>query len=469
MQSRVCLAPRQPEVLIATHDLTAGPIPRLLVRLASPVLIAMGLQSAYALIDLAWVGALGDKAVAGLSISLQAFFVVLAISQVIATTALAEISQAYGAGKRLEARRLLASFSVVGVVVGLASAAAAYLSTETYVGAFTADPEVYELGVDYFRVTAITFFTQLLIMIFGASVRASGDFTTPMRIMALSVVLNTALDPLLIFGLGPIPELGLSGAAWATVLSQLLALLIYCRRFATPSSDPHRLIWARPAWPRGFFQRLASRGLPAGVQFFLLSVVLGIVLASMREHGAAWTAAAGGGFRVLQQTFLPIIALASAAAAISGQNIGARKPERVAAAAMTAFRWSFYYTLAMGVILYFAAGLAAHVFARDPHELAVGAEYFRWSAPSLPAFALTYVPTFVLQAAGRAVLPLVSAVVRLVILALVVVAVLPRLDLGPGWVFGAVTATAYIEGAGAFTLLVGYLRRLKASLAPVAA
>jgi len=421
--------------------------------------MVMLLNSAYAMIDLAWVGSLGEPAVAGLSISLQAFFIILAIAQIIATTALADISQAYGRGEVARAGGLASSFTIVALGVGVASATIAYLVADHYVGVFTDDPEVFVLGVSYFQVTALTFFTQLLLMVFGNCMRGSGDFVTPMRIMIVSVLINVALDPLLIFGWGPFPELGLAGAAWATVIAQTVACLSYARRFIRPNADPQALVWRRPEWSRGLFRRILVRGLPAGVQFFLLSLVLGIVLAAVKPFGAIWTATAGGGFRVLQQTFLPLVALGSASAAISGQNLGARQPERVREVVRTALTWGMLFAVVAASLLFFGGAFAARIFASEPDAIALGAEYFRWTAPSLIAFCATYIPTFVLQAAGWAILPLVSATVRVGLLLLLITYVIPTFGLDPIFIFGAVAATAFVEGTLDVLILHRFLVR----------
>lgn len=445
----------------AARDLTRGPISQHIIKLATPVVIAMALQSAYALVDLAWVRGLGQDAVTGLATSFQAFFIVLALAQVVATTELAELSQAYGAGRIKDARRLFSSFSIVGVVIGVVAAFAAYFSADVYVAAYTSSEAAQAAGVAYFEVMSLTFLAQLVIMVFGNAVRASGDFHTPMRVMLVSIVVNAALDPLLMYGVGPLPELGVAGAAWATVIAQVIAIVIYTRRFLRRTHLAERDIsWARPIFPPGFFKRLLTRGLPAGTQFFLTSAVLGIVMASLKSEGDAWTSAAGAGFRVLQQTFLPLVALGSAAAAISGQNLGAGHFERVRETALLATRWGLGYAVVVGTLMFFGGGVAAHIFAESDEALAVGAEYFRWSAPAMPAMALTFVPMFILQAAGRAILPLLSAILRIVLLAVAVQWVLPAVTTDPGWVFGAVTLTSYVEALGATALLGLFVSRL---------
>ena len=462
------LAPPETEITedrkIAARDLTKGSIPRHLVTLSVPVALAMGLQSVYAIIDLAFVSRLGETAVAGLAISLQAFFIVLAISQMVATTALAEISQAYGADDVGRARGSFAAFSIAAVAVGAFAAVVAYVSAPVYVGLFARDEAVMAAGLGYFRVTALTFLLQVLLIVFGGGLRASGDFMTPMKLMTVSVLTNLALDPLLIFGLGPFPELGLNGAAWATVISQALAVSIYAVRLIRPRTD-RGIYWTRPRWSSTFFGRLLTRGVPAAVQYFLISAVLGIVLAGVRPYGATWTATAGAGFRVLQQTFLPVIALASAASAISGQNLGAGNPMRVKRAALTALGWTLVYATVVSAMLFLGAPIVGRLFSKGAAELDVAAAYFHWSAPMLVAFAMTYVPTFVLQAAGRTVRPLAAALVRVSILAVLIMWAIPTYELPPVYVFGATTATALLEGVLGVLFLSLFVRKIQSPAA----
>ena len=127
----------------------------------------MMLQSLYALIDLGFVGRLGEDAVAGLAISLQVFFIILALGQVIATTALANISQAYGAGDLDRARSLFSGYFIVGASVGVVAAITAYTFAPQYVSAFTGRRRGAEQGLIYFRINCVTFFSQLLLIVFA--------------------------------------------------------------------------------------------------------------------------------------------------------------------------------------------------------------------------------------------------------------------------------------------------------------
>ena len=157
---------------MAARNLTEGSVPAHVKALWVPMLIAMTLQSAYAIVNLVFVAQLGDRAVSGLAITIQAFFIILAVGQVLGQTALADISQAYGRGDIALARRSLTTYTLLAIVLGLFTMVAAYVGSEAYVGMFSDDPEVYAQGVAYFKANAPTFLLQLLIIVLSTAVRA---------------------------------------------------------------------------------------------------------------------------------------------------------------------------------------------------------------------------------------------------------------------------------------------------------
>ncbi len=424
----------------------------------------MSLQSVYALVDLVYVRQLGEVSVAGLAISFQVFFLILALARVVGTTILSRVSQLYGADQIAQARQLFTRYSAVSLVLGGLAAVGAYLAAPAYVAAFTDDPAVFREGLICLQVTSLTFLSQLLLIVFGDGMRASGDFMTPMKLMAGSVVLNLILDPALIFGLGPVPAMGLAGAAWATVISQLMPVLLYCWIFSRTHTG-RELRWVRGGRGEHIFKEMLIRGLPSGVQFLLISAVLGLVLWAMKPHGAAWTATAGGGFRVIQQCFLPIVAISSAASAIAGQNLGARHIDRVWSVSRVVLVWALVYGLAVSIVLFFTGEQVGQLFLKDPAWLPVAGVYFRWSSWTLISVAMLLPATFILQAAGRSILTASAAMGRLALLS-VLVAVLVSKGKGPEWVFAVVVLTALLEGAADIGLLVGYLRRVDTEQAP---
>jgi putative MATE family efflux protein len=420
----------------------------------------MLLQSAYALIDLYWVRFLGTASVAALSISLQAFFIILALAQMVAITAQAQISQNYGAGKLRHAHGLFSSFLLVATGIGLVAAVSAYLGADPYVRFFAPAPadfapnsidqlEAYEVisqGLVYFKINAITFCTQLVIIVLGNGYRGSGDFITPVKLMISAVLINLVLDPLLIFGLAGLPEMGLAGAAWATVIAQVFVLIGYTVFLLRPAQSERSIRLSRPILTRVFFFHLLKKGLPVGIQFALLPIFLGLILYAMKPFGASWTATAGGGFRVLQQTLLPMVALGHASAAIAGQCYGAGQIDRVSQASWVSSRWMLVYGLIFTLILFLAGRQIGLIFANTDEGLSLAQIYFLWSAPTVLAFSLSFVPSSVLQALSRPGLPLIASLARIIALTLLVLWLIPAMGLGPQWVFGASSATTFLEG-----------------------
>lgn len=421
------------------------------------MLAAMTLQSLYAIVDLIFVRELGDAAISGLAVTVQAFFIILAIGQILGQTALAEISQAYGQNDLAHARGAASSYAILSLGLGIPAAILAYLGAEAYVGLFTDDPAIFREGVTYFAVSAPTFLLQLVIIVFSTSVRASGDFVSPMRIMIISVLLNAILDPILIFGL----DMGIAGAAWATVIAQLVSCFTYLYRLSKKTSDARALTFGRPAFRGGLLRRVITRGLPAGVQFFLIFVMLGIILAGMKPFGGEWTGASGGGFRILQQTWLPLVTLASAAAALSGQNFGARRGDRVRETAKVAMRWGLIYGAAATVVVMAAAPLFAHLAAESDTQHGHATTYFLLSAPMLFAFTLTYIPTFILQAVGRSFWPMIAAFIRVGFVAVATFSLVPALGWGPEAILIASTLAAFIEGVIGLILLRRFLAEME--------
>ena len=427
-------------------------------------MVSLLLQSLYAIVDLLFVRAISDDAVAGLAISFQAFFLMLAISQVVAATALATVSQDYGAGRIDRARRSFTSYTIIAMAIGTVAALVAYLTADFYVSVFTEDPVVHRLGVEYFEINSITFFSQVMFIVFSNSLRATGDFKTPMKLAALSVIINLTLDPLLIFGIGPFPAWGLAGAAWATIFAQLVAQILYIRYFASRSGSVRRLYWTKPIFSRELFHHLFSRGLPAGIQFFLISAVLGIVLAAMKPHGPIYTSTAGGGFRVFQQALLPLVALAAGAGAMAGQNLGAGRIDRIEGTARIAIKWAVAYSLVGWFVLHLAGEVLGNLFMQDESDLPLAGTYFAWTAPGLVAFALILVSMYILQACGNSVSPLLAALAKLLaLMALVYILVpafAPHPEAVPEWIFAVAMFSNFVEGLGGFFFLVTALRAM---------
>src|SRR5947199_4092604 len=257
---------------------------------------------------------------------------------------------------------------------------------------------------------------QFPLVALGSALRATGIIKSAVGFQVLSVLLNIVLAPLLIFGIGPWPKLGVTGAALATFISILVAdmlMVIYFEkkyhylRFRFPLLRPHTKIW-------GGMLRI---GVPAGAEFLLLFVYIILVYAIIRGFGPAAQAGFGIGARVIQAVFLPVVALSFAVSPVVGQNFGGRRADRVRRSVYSAIGIALLMMLVLTLIAYFAAATLIRVFSRDPRVIAFGGEYLQIVSLNFISAGIVFVSSSIFQGIGNTLPPLFSSMTRLAVFA----------------------------------------------------
>src|SRR5437899_2601884 len=233
----------------------------------------------------------------------------------------------------------------------------------------------------------------------------------------LSVLLNIVLAPLLIFGFGPWPKLGVTGAALATFISILVAdvlIVIYFEkkyhylRFRFPLLRPQTKVW-------GGILRI---GVPPGAEFLLLFVYIMVVYAIIRGFGPAAQAGFGIGARVMQALFHPVVALSFAVSPVVGQNFGGRHADRVRHSVYSAIGIASLMMLGLTLIVYLAPATLIRIFSRDPRVIAFGSDYLRIVSLNFVSAGIVFTSSSVFQGIGNTLPPLFSSMTRLVLFAL---------------------------------------------------
>ena len=202
------------------RDLTSVPISQAIWLLALPMIISHLLQASYNLIDMIWVGRLGADALAAVSMSgtilMIVMFVMIGIG--IGTTAL--VARNFGAKKFSECGNVALQSLIMGLIGSIILTIIGYLLAPALLKLLGADPTVLMLGTGYLRILFMGVVLIFSMFFIAAILQGAGDSTTPMIILGFSVILNIILDPLLIFGIGPFPQMGVNGAALATVIAE---------------------------------------------------------------------------------------------------------------------------------------------------------------------------------------------------------------------------------------------------------
>ncbi|WP_226011516.1 MATE family efflux transporter [Halomicrobium salinisoli] len=373
-------------------ELTSGDIGRPLFYLSLPIIVTNLLQVAYNLADTFWLGRYSTEALAAISFGFPLVFFLISLGMGVSVAGSVLVAQHTGADEPRKAQYAASQTVTFAVVVSLVLGVVGYFFVEDFLRLLGASPDVLPGATAYLEVMSLGLSAMFGFLVFIALMRGAGDTITPMLVMFGTVVLNVILDPFLIFGwtvvesaplVGTVgfPELGVQGAAIATIFSRAVALVVGLGIMLRG----HRGVKIRPREmvpDPDYVPRLVRIGLPATVEGTGRSVSVNLMLFVVGTFSTPVVAAFGVGTRIFSLIFMPAIAVDRGVETMTGQNIGAGKPDRAGTANHFAAKASFLVLSAVAVVVFFAAPTVVSVFSDDPEVVRVGAEFLRWVAPT---------------------------------------------------------------------------------------
>ncbi|MBV8783752.1 MAG: MATE family efflux transporter [Gammaproteobacteria bacterium] len=394
-------------------DLTQGPITRHLIALAVPIAVGMLFQTLYFIVDLYFVSRLGEAAIAGVSSAGTASFIILGLTQMLGIGTVALVAQAAGRKDQAAANLVFNQSVLLSALCGIVTLAAGTLASATYMRWVTADAASARAGTAYLLAYTPGLALQFAIVALGSALRGTGIVQPTMLVQMVTVLLNIVLAPVLIAGWGTHHPLGTAGAGLASsiaIAAGVVLLWLYFARLEHYVGLRTELL--RPDWPS--VRRILNIGLPAGGDFFMLSVILGVIYLVIRGFGPAAQAGFGVGGRVMQAMFLPVMALAFAATPLAGQNFGAGRYERVRATFRQAALLSSVLMFALTLVCQVRPEVFVRIFSTQPQVVAVGADYLRVIGWNFVASGLIFTCSGLFQALGNTWPSLASSAARLV-------------------------------------------------------
>ncbi len=358
------------------RDYTTGTIGRAVVLLAIPMVLEMSMQSLFAVVDVFFVGRLGPEAVAilGLSDSLLALIFAVAIGLAMGTAAM--VARRVGEGSTEQATVAAVQAIATGVVVSIVLGAGGVIFARQLLGMLGATPELAAHGRLFTAIMLGGNITIMLLFLINAIFRGAGDPALAMRSLWLANLINIVLDPVLIFGLGPIPAMGLVGAAVATTFGRAIGVLYQLRQL---SNGRWRIVvdWRTASLNVGVMVRL-FRVSGIGVVQYLVSTAsfLGLIriLAPFGETALAGYTIA---IRIIIFILLPAWGMGNAAATLVGQNLGAGNPDRAERSVWFTARCNTVFLGTIGVVLLAFATPIVRLFTTEPDAVAVAVACLR--------------------------------------------------------------------------------------------
>lgn len=394
------------------QDMTTGPIRGHLLRMMAFMLVGMVTQTLYALVDIYWVGHLGKQSVAAVSLASNLMFLVLAVSQTLAVGAVALVSQAFGAKDEPRVQYLFNQAQAQSIVAALVFAVLGVFGRDLYAERMAGDAATAELTKSFLNWYLPSQCLMFLMTGLGSALRGIGAMKPGLIAQVGSVLLNLLLAPFLIFGWGTGIALGVTGAALATFIATfaaVLGLVWYLRRASTYLKVDFTQ-W-KPDW--ALWRRMLGVGLPSGVEFLLMSVILGVIYWVIRPFGAEAQAGLGTGMRLMQAGFMPAVALSFALAAVVGQNFGARRHDRVRECFVEGVKLNVGFMLVLTLLCHIAPAKMMGWFSSDPVVIEVGADYLRIISWNYIATGLVMVAAGLYQGLGNTLPSMLASASRL--------------------------------------------------------
>lgn len=396
------------------HDRAAlleGPIVPSLLKLAVPIVLANILTSAYQLTDAFWVGRLGGNAVAAVSVSFPVIFVMIAVGMGFGIAGSTLVAQYMGAGDQRMVNHVAAQTLLMVAIVSGVLGAVGYIIAPGLLRLMGVEPDVFAGAVQFMRVSFIGLVTVFGFSMFQAVLRGVGQVTLPLYIVAGTVVLNFVLDPLFIFGWGPIPPQGVAGAAYATLGTQTLAAVIGVTALLNGKYGIH-LQWSdfKPDWE--FVRRAFVLGFPATIEQSARGLGMTVMTFLVATFGTVAIAAYGVVTNIFMFVLIPAMGLSMATAALVGQHIGAGKIDRATRISHLSSAIAFVGLTLIGIVVFLAAHAIVEFFVpTDPRVVETGTRFLRIFSLSFGFLGLQLSLLGVFRAAGKTVITMVLALV----------------------------------------------------------
>jgi putative MATE family efflux protein len=358
------------------RDYTAGSLNRAILLLAVPMVLEMVLESLFAVVDVFWVGRLGANAVATVGLTESMLSLVFAVGMGLSLSTTAMVARRIGEKDREGAAVAAVQAVALGVMVSVAIGMPCGLLAPRLLRLMGATPEIVAVGSGYTRICLGGSGAVLLLFLNNAIFRGAGDAAIAMRLLWISNIINLVLDPCLIFGVGPFPRMGVTGAALATLVGRSVGVIYQFYRLLQGTERIHILV--RQLRLRfDVLWRLVRVSLTGILQFAIAHTSWIGLVRIVSIFGAAALAGYTIAIRIVIFVILPSWGLSNAAATLVGQNLGAGKPERAETAVWRTGLYNMIFLGTVGVLFVLFAEPVVRLFTHDAEVVPLAASCLR--------------------------------------------------------------------------------------------
>ena len=380
-------------------DFTIGPIGRALGLLAIPMMLEMAMEAIFAVVDIAFVSRLGTNAIAAVGLTEALVTVLYAVAIGLGMGVTAMVSRRIGAKDPDGAAAVTGQAIWVGAALSIVIGVLGAVYAADLLQMMGASEEVVVEGTGFTAVLLGGSASILYLFLLNAAFRGAGDAPVALRSLTLANALNIVLDPCLIFGLGPFPELGVTGAAVATTIGRAVGVL-YLLNYLFASGGRLNFSPRHLALVPELITRMLRISLGGVGQFLIATASWIAIMRIVAIYGSAPIAAYTIALRLIEFALLPAWGLGNAAATLVGQNLGADKPDRAEESVWRAAKYNAVFMTVMGILLIAIAPQIVGWFSSDPDILRYGVSCLRILGVGYPMYAVGMIIIQALNGAG---------------------------------------------------------------------
>jgi putative MATE family efflux protein len=430
--------------------MTQGPLARNLFAVAWPVMISFLLMTLYNLADAFWLGKLGKTALAAPTITMHVIFLGFSIAMGLGTGGTTLVSQYRGAGRPKAMGRAGGQTLVLLILVGIVLAAVGLIFAPGILKLLQTPADAFPETLTYMRWILIGMPFMFGFFVYQGIFTGMGDTVGPLQVNLITVILNVVLDPILIFGVGPVPHLGVAGAAMATCVARAVAAGVgFYRLFHGDRGFKLHLTDLR--WDPQIMARIAKVGLPMSFGQMGTSLGFTLMMGIVNTFGSAVTAAFGIGHRIIHMALVPTFGFSQANATAVGQNLGADQPERAAASVRTAALLIGAILLPVTTLMFFFGDAISRLFISDLEVIQYGRDLFHITSYSVFAFGFVMVLLGAFQGSGHTMPAMILNMSRLWVFRIPAAYLLALvLDMGPAGLWWAMFLSNTMIAIAAF-------------------
>ncbi|AFG35515.1 putative efflux protein, MATE family [Fervidobacterium pennivorans DSM 9078] len=393
--------------------------------LAWPLIISNSFQTIYNIVDSYFLGKLGPIQFSASTVTWPVIFTFISLAMGFSQAGIAIVSQYAGKKDVLGVRKSSGQLYLVTIITGLLSTVLGLAFTKPIIYGIVGskNPQVIPYAISYYVVDIIGLPLVFILNTTTSIMRAIGDSQFGMRMILYMNVINMIFDPLLIFGIGPFPRLGVAGAAWASNIGRLVAAAISVNHvFSERAVVRIERKDFKPEWR--MISLILKLGLPSAIGMSVTSAGFAVIMKYVAMFGPAVISAYGIGNRVTNLVSMISFGLAGAVSTMVGQFIGARRFEDAERTVRTAFFWNVIIIGFLSVLTFAYGKQVTKFFINDPEVIKMGDIFFKYISFSMPIFTSYMIYNNALIGAGKTVLTMIGDILRLWGIRIPIIAVL---------------------------------------------